>query len=244
MQVQQDRNIWGWFDSARLKTGESHRSLLYISDYVGFPEVGEYSVTLLYHRAHAIADFESAKRLDELILLRSEPFKLRIVPREKRVIRLDPASREKVAKLAAGLPMQGVIKVIDGRYGLASRDFVEPGSAAGQLLTMDWQAVPTLIKLLDDGELTSHQVGWILSILYTITREQSLSPTDADGFRWMLPHHQVLTIQPLGPTITSYSNGRIADKAQDRLIQQWREFVVKNLEIHESPKPAPAAGKK
>ena len=108
----------------------------------------------------------------DLIVFRSKPFKLKI-EKSARVEwsswRTVPAPKQnRKSKLL--LPDYGTVKVVCGQYNKSFHSFVAPDSAAGQLLLMDWQAVPGLLDSLKAKQLTDHQKGWWCCRCFTQSR--------------------------------------------------------------------------
>ncbi len=216
----------GW-----LRFGESLDTVLPMGDFIEIPEPGEYTVTVMYHPKLPIADITNVDELDELIVFRSQSFKLTVGKGPRLAIESSKADRAKVLSLVAEMPNEGVVKIVGGVYDEDDHAFVSPESPAGQILTLNWQAVPALLDSLSEEMFTLHRKAWVLSLLYTITLEHELNPI---RFQRALPDYdgQAAGKNTLGADLSGDS--RIIPHKQQLLITKWRKFRDEYLDIRES----------
>lgn len=221
----------GMYQTGFLEFDESWEAALPMADYVDLPKPGDYTVTLVYHNEVTIADLDDPDDLENLLVFRSKPFKLKIIKAPRRVIQLEPGSRDQARSLIQSLPMEGTVKVLVSKYDDSVHGFVSPESAEGKLLQMDWQAVPELLAAINDPQRDRHQKAWALSLLYSIAHERDLNPfqhVSAFGsLRWQ-------------QNATNYgsANGRFSQDEQDSLIDKWNELKNEYLEFREA-EPGP-----
>jgi len=232
----------GMFQRGFLEFDQSWETDLRMADYVDLPKPGDYTVTLVYHNEVTIADLNIPLKkgadplrepddLENLLVFRSKPFKLKIVKAPRRVVRLEPGSREQAESLIPSLPKEGTVKVLFSKYDDGLHDFVSPESAEGKLLKMDWQAVPELLAAINDPQRDRHQKAWALSLLYSIAGERDLNP-----FQHVIAFGSLRWEQ----NATNYgsANGRFSENDQDSLIDKWNELKNEYLEFREA-EPVP-----
>lgn len=171
----------GLFHSGPLSYGKTWKAQLALASYVGIRDPGKYEVQVLYHNTAHIADIRHPEDLDSLILFRSEPFELHIESGPKVAIRLQADSKEKTLNLLNALDENNEVCLLLEEYNDEAHDFVDPGSPQGQILTMNWQAVPGLIDGLQDPMLSFRKRAWILALLASIVRDRDLNPATREG---------------------------------------------------------------
>lgn len=161
-----------------LMFGEGWNTELRVEDYVQEILPGNYSVEVLYHNSHRIADDE---QIDGLICCRSKPFALTIGERE---IRLLEDERHGFRPLLASIDRTVSPVVIDGsRYGPWAYEIVPPESPPGQVLTAGWDAVPDLLDELQLNSKNVRSTAHTLAMLYSITGLVDPTPTSFFGGR-------------------------------------------------------------
>lgn len=214
----------GW-----LTSGDYLDTVLPMADFIEIPEPGEYTVTLMYHPKLPIADITNIAELDDLIIFRSESFKLTVSKGPKLVIQDTRNDRTNVLSSVAQLPNEGLVKVVGGVYDEDDFEFLSPKSPAGRILLLNWQAVPALLDSLSDANLSRHRKAWILSLLYSITVERDLNPSSTAA----LPAHQGMAGKNMCSSNWSEEQ-RIIPSEQDALIAKWHAYRDRNLDIRES----------
>ena len=228
----------GMTEDAALAFGKEWEAHLPLASYVTMQTPGKYKVQVLYHDSVTIANFDNPKDLEGLIVFRSEPFEVNVEHGPKISIRLKASSMEKATSLSASLDENDPLRIVIGKYDAKSHDFISPESPQGQLLTMKWQAVPALLKALEDEKLSFRKRAWILSLLFSITLEGDLNPMEpAELFpsRGLLPDYETR-----GSMVTSVtwkggfsrgwtqdgkkSAGQENEAEQRALSKQWLRF--------------------
>jgi Leucine-rich repeat (LRR) protein len=222
------RSGGGFKSDGWLHFGEILTTTLPMGNFIDIPKAGEYTVTIVYHAKLPIADFTSSRELDDLITFRSEPFTLIVEQGPRHVIRSSKADRDKASLLIRDLPGQGVVKSVIGKYDANDYEFVDPVTPAGQLLTMDWRAVPTLLESLTDETLSRHRKAWALTLLHTITAERDFDPCDFRSSA--LPSFERRSGKYFG---SSRGGGAISPRDQDQFIRRWRNFANEYFEIRD-----------
>jgi hypothetical protein len=216
----------GMFQQGPLQHGKSWSGHVPMDAYVRITEPGDYTVCVLYHNDKTIADM---KDVNGLILCASPSFKIRVVKAAPTVVDLQHGSRQKAKALIAALSDQGQIRVVMGTYDADFHDFIDPKSREGQLHTMSWQAVPELLAALNDKSLSAHKRGWVLALLYVLTREGDLNPF-ADSSGNVLPAYEYRSI---GCRCSS-EGGTPSATAQQALAQKWQKFAAEYIEVREA----------
>lgn len=217
-----------------LEFGGYFHANLPMGDFVDLREPGDYTVTVLYHPKLPIADIKDPAELDNLIVFRSESFKLTVDNGPKLVLTTSTRERKAVNSLIAQLPNEGEIKVVGSGYESSGRiddegdfGFIPPHSPAGKILTLSWQAVPALLDSLSDSQLSRHQKTWVLSLLYSITFERELDPGSIGVY-------SAKVLRAFQDTSAANPTPRIEPQKQDGLIQEWKRYRRKYLDIRES----------
>lgn len=217
-----------------LKFGEYFHANLPMHDFVEIREPGEYTVTVLYHPKLPIADITDPRELDDLIIFRSASFKLTVEKGPKLVLTTNRKERQAVNALIASLPNEGEIKVIGSGHQPNGRindqnDFglISPQSPAGQILKRSWQAVPALFDALSETQMPRHRKTWVLSLLYSIIGEDHLDP----GSIGVYPAKLLRAFQN---TSAANPTPQIDPHAQDALIEEWKSYRGRYLDIRES----------
>lgn len=217
-----------------LELGEYFHANLPMHDFVEIREPGEYTVTVLYHPTLPIADITDPTELDDLIIFRSASFKLTVEKGPKLVLTTNRKERQAVNALITRLPNEGEIKVIGSGHQPNGRindqnDFglISPQSPAGQILKRSWQAVPALFDALSDAQMPRHRKTWVLSLLYSIIGEDDLDP----GSIGVYPAKLLRAFQN---TSAANPTPQIDPHAQDALIEKWKSYRGRYLDIRES----------
>ena len=171
----------GIFGESQLPYGEAWDLTLPLESYVRIQKPGEYKLQVLYHDSETIADFESPKDLEGLIVFQSKVFELNVEHGPMITIDLKPDSTQQAKSLMSLLDENTPLKIVIGDYDKEAQSFISPESPEGQLLTMEWQAVPALIAALENEQLSFKKRAWILALLFSITLERDLNPMNSDS---------------------------------------------------------------
>ncbi|HQR08362.1 MAG TPA: TIGR03067 domain-containing protein [Gemmatales bacterium] len=163
----------GMFEMGNLEYGKTWDTELPMGSYVKILEPGEYTVRVLYHNTESIADFAD---LTGVIVCASEPFKVTVGKPIPRKVLIQAGSNEKVASLIRSLKGKNTVRTVCSKYDKDLYSFIDPTSAEGQLLLMEWSAVPGLLELLKDKNLGTEQRSWIFTMLYTLTHADDMRP--------------------------------------------------------------------
>lgn len=154
-----------------LEPGEGWETTHDTRRFLGTLEPGEYRVRVLYHNRLTIADREF---VTGLVVCRSEPFTLTI---RKRVIHVSQSEQAELRKLLGRLDNQQLPRVVEGTYGPAAHEFIDPTSDTGRILSLGYLAVPTLIDELERAEKTPRRRAHVLGMLFSITGEIDPRPS-------------------------------------------------------------------
>jgi len=163
----------GMFQMGDLEYGKTWDTELPMGSYVKITEPGEYTVRVLYHNTDHIADFPD---LTGVIVCASEPFKIIVSKPVPRTVYVRAGSNEKVASLVRSLKGKNTVRTVCSKYDKDLYSFIDPTSPEGQLLLMEWSAVPGLLELLKDKNLGTEQRAWIFVMLYTLTHADDMRP--------------------------------------------------------------------
>ncbi|HEY0982082.1 hypothetical protein [Schlesneria sp.] len=174
-----------WFGP--LEFGDTSETKLSMSDYVDIQVPGEYKVQVLYHDQIDIGQVEDVLLLERLIVLKSEPFVVRVEHGPKITIELQPVSMQQARDLIRKLDGNQKLRMVVGKYTDNFHKFLDPKSAQGELLTMSWQAVPALLESLEDEKRSFRERAWLLALLYSITEERGFDPRMVVG---ILPNYE------------------------------------------------------
>ncbi len=155
----------GIFQMTTLKPGEGWQTDLTMARFIESLTPGEYQVRVLYHNDLKIVDQEFTAGL---IVSRSDPIKLTVQPRAITV-----SNQEWLARLDDRTPR----KIITGTYGPWAHTFIDPRGQYGQLLTLGWSAVPTLIEELAREGQSPERRAHLLALLFSITGENDPRPS-------------------------------------------------------------------
>lgn len=230
----------GIYRDLSLTFGATWGLQLPLESYVKIRAAGKYKVQILYHDSETIADISDLKALENLILFRSEPFELKVEHGAKISIRLKKGEMETAKSLTNSLNERDPLRILIGEYKKDAHDFISTKSPQGQLLAMQWQAVPALIESLNNEKLSFRKRAWILSLLFSITLERELNPMQ--DFEGLLPDYEtrgslVSTVQWGG----GHSQQWQADGKhhawtpdvykQQALAKQWIRFRDESLDI-------------
>ena len=236
----------GWCREGPLPFGETWEAQLALESYVRIRSPGKYKVQLLYHNSELIADVQDATLFDEMIVFRSEPFELTVEHGPTTPIRLNADLKNKARALVKALEPDDPLRILIGKYDKEAHDFIDPTSPQGQLLAMEWKAVPALLEALEDETLSFRKRAWISSLLFSITLERDLTPLPkSDEFprpSGLLPDYETRGSlatsvtwkggSSLGWTPGGKSKGGREDLAAQRgLAKEWLRFRKEYLEI-------------
>lgn len=163
----------GMFQMGDLAFGKTWGTELPMGSYVKITEPGEYTVRIFYHNTESIADYSD---LTGVIVCASEPFKITVSKPMPRTVYVRDGSNEKVASLVRSLKGKTTVRTVCSKYDTDLYSFIEPTSPEGQLLLMEWSAVPGLLELLKDKNLGTEQRAWIFVMLYTLTHADDMRP--------------------------------------------------------------------
>lgn len=156
-----------------LEYGESWVTHLDMNKFVEITAPGKYTLRILYHDDVTIAN---RKDVAGLIMSTSLPIRLVVEPITVHITKREIAA---VRKAIAQLPTEGRTKLLGGAYGDRVHDFISPDSPAGQLLEMDWKAVPGLIDAALDDKMNPARRAWVLALLASLTNHNN--PRDEAG---------------------------------------------------------------
>jgi hypothetical protein len=228
----------GVFQTGPLSFGKTWKAHLALASYVSIRSPGKYKVQVLYHNVAVIADIENPKDLEGLILFQSEPFELNVEPGPKVVIQLQAGSNESTMKLLKLLDEDDEVCLLLDDYDKEAHDFVDPKSPQGQILTMNWQAVPCLLDSLQDEKVSFQKRAWVLALLMSIVRERDLDPATRSGvlpaYRYRGTLNTWVTSQSGasgGYARGSASGGRENVVEQLNLAKEWLKFRDDCLDI-------------
>lgn len=163
----------GMFTMGDLDYGKTWDTELPLGSYVKITEPGEYTVRVLYHNSLTIADYAD---LTGVIACVSEPFKVTVGKPVPRKVFVRTGSVEKVASLVQDLKGKSTVRTVCSKYDQDLYSFIDPTSPEGQLLLMEWSAVPGLLELLKEKNLTKEQRAWIFVMLHTFTHADDMNP--------------------------------------------------------------------
>jgi hypothetical protein len=218
----------GMSQEVSLPFQETIETTLPMDSFIDIPKPGKYTVSILYHNRVTIADFIDPGELADLIACRSKPFTLTVEKEPKKILDLKEGSRKRAAELIGKLKHQDEIKIVLGQYGKAYHYLIAPETPEGQLLQMDWQAVPSMLDALADARVARPKKAWIFGLLYTITCERDLSPMKHEG---TVSGYRAES----GPGCwSSSSGGKISPSAQQQLISKWMEWRQDYLDVREA----------
>lgn len=208
---------------------ESNLSLTSFLDAPVLP--GRYRGCIAYHDEVSIAD---RAKLGGYVLSYSAPFEFEVA---HRMVEESKITDQGIRSLVHGLPVDGEVKILSATYSKSAHDFIDPGSAAGKLLSEGWHVVPALTRHLADPDLTSTQRAWGLGILHSITsckdptEERALVGTyvkQSGGF-WIQNKIDGKFSNAgggIGATSTS-SGGEVDSTAQLESLKEWQTLVTK-----------------
>jgi hypothetical protein len=254
-----------------LKNGEEWTNKLPLASYIKRLPAGKYNVRAAYAFGHDIgmlpdksATFMCLSRSVDLVVSR-------------RTVRLSSAERVQADRWCHALPTDQPVKILEGSKDKGSKarvgltigkqsfevttgiydkeihgKFIAPESPPGQILQLEWKAVPSLIGVLEDKKLKPVQRAWVVALLYSITGENNpFGEGEDDLYGQMLAD---MDGGPLGPCEVftagwsvldakgqgGYSpdqkrsvSGKINAEQQAKLTQQWIAWK-KNIDVVET----------
>ena len=228
-----------------LEFGETWDVTLPMESYVRIWKPGKYKLQVLYHDSKTIADFHGPKDLEGLIVYHSEIIDFNVEHGPMIPIRLKPASTLQAKSLISLLDPNTPLKILVGEYDKEAYSFINPESPEGQLLAMQWQAVPALVASLEDERLSFRKRAWILALLFSITLERDLNPMNSDSE--IAPRGIVKDYEYRGSVVTSVfwksgasygiaGEGKVYGgeenlKEQLAFAQKWLQFREEYLDI-------------
>lgn len=153
----------GAADRAPLASGVAWTEEVRLQDFVEFPAPGDYEVRLAYHDEVAIAEVE---RLDGFVVAWSPAFKVRLVPAAVEVTR---ATVDALKREFAAIDLRQPVPLLAHPWRADLELVGEPATPEDRLFRAGWDAVPTLLELLEDAKLTVEQRSWVLGLLWDLT---------------------------------------------------------------------------
>lgn len=155
----------GQYHTGELKFSEGCHITLRLEDYVPQLDVGDYTVSVLYHNQEEIAD---RKFLDGLICNRSREYPFSV---SKRTIYQTPEAAATMSALLKTVDRSQQVRIVEGEYGPWATEFIAADSPVGRLLAAGWEAVPALLNELDDESQTTMGRAHTLALLFSITHQ-------------------------------------------------------------------------
>lgn len=250
------KELWGMggglFDRRDLPVGGCFTAKLDLSSYVEIEKPGDYTVRILYHDIIAIADVGTPATLDGLILCRSVPIRVKVLPV---VVKQSENNRRQIADWIAGLPDQGTVRILSGAYVEASHGFISPESPAGKILATGWPAVPQLIQAANSDKTPPTRRAWALGLLFGITGRNNpakddgvisfedkgvLGPYEFQHSGWAIRAADHSMGYRLGST-TPYLSDQIDEKKQLEFARLWLPWIEKGCIKVETVPEAKAA---
>ncbi len=146
-----------------LQVGESDLRTLRVRSYVEHLTPGEYQVRVLYSNSGGI-DYPYSQIGG--IAFASEWVDLTV---DRRVIHTVRAQQLQLETLVESLSATALIRVVRGEYGPWARRIIAPESAAGQLLSAGWNAVPAIVAFASREDVDPVRRARALSLLESIT---------------------------------------------------------------------------
>jgi hypothetical protein len=129
---------------------------------------GRYTVRILYHDCLCISEMADARVVAALVTCASGDFSLVVVPR---VVTVSNASNREIRRLLDRIELDRPVRIVAGTYGRWAEELVPPDSAQGRLLKFEFQAVPPLLRALEDERLPAERRAVILGLLFSLTAE-------------------------------------------------------------------------
>lgn len=214
-----DMGGFGGFE--KLQYAESIPNTLQISSYVMIGEPGKYTLTVMYHPQFGIGNLE---QVDGLICCKSATITLVIEPVRIATTKVEQAQ---AASLIQKLPARGTVKVLGGMYVETMSDFMPKDSPAAQLIQMDWNAVPELIKAVNGNQLNSTQKAWVLGLLFNITglRNPLDDPTVVGDYDYRYSGRNRRNGTFGGSIQRSFTGGAINERAQSEFAKGWKPWI-------------------
>jgi hypothetical protein len=207
-------------------------STLSLTSFLETPVLpGRYRGSIAYHNEVSIAN---RAELGGYVLSYSAPFEFEVA---QRVVEEPKITDQGIKSLVHELPVDGEVKILSATYSKSAHDFIDPGSAAGKLLSEGWPVVPALTRHLADPNLTSTQRAWGLGILHSITSckdptaERALvgAYVKQSGGFWTQNKIDGKISNAgggIGETRTS-SGGEVDSTAQQESLKEWQALVTK-----------------
>lgn len=199
-----------------LEYGKTWDTQLPMGSYARISEPGEYTVRVLYHNTVTIADYID---LTGVIVCASEPFKVTVGKPVPKKVFVQAGSVEKVQSLVRNLKGKTTVRTVCSKYGLSLYDFIDPTSPEGQLLMMEWSAVPGLLELLKDKSITKEQRAWVFTMLHTLTNAEDMSPF-ARSNRGLIADYEYR-----GTGCSGSGGGTIRPEVQQKFAEAWLKLA-------------------
>lgn len=211
-----------------LDFGKKLEIKIVLDAYVDIRRPGKYKVQVFYHNVERIDHLREGETLDNLVLCKSEPFELNVEHGPTIRIMADPEITERTRSLIEQLDERRPIRIVQGEYTENFHEFIKPKSPPGQLLTLGWPAVPTMIEAVLNEDVPYRKRAWLLGLLYSITGERDLNPMPHKG---VLPGFDCRRENGFsGQESTEYTGDR---DAQIAFAKRWLEFRDNYIEIEQ-----------
>lgn len=146
-----------------LMYGEGWNTRLRVADYVASLDPGDYTLQVLYHNVANIADMAD---VEGLICCRSRQIPFSV---GERVVWIDRKEQVSIRSQLAKLDRSAHVRMVRGEYGPWAYEVVPPDSELGRLLSQGWNAVPELLRELNDPQQPDQARVHTLALLYSIT---------------------------------------------------------------------------
>jgi hypothetical protein len=154
----------GLFGRGTLPPHGTWKTNLSAGSYLPALPVGQYTVRVLYHDTKLIA-YDT--NVSDLILCSSPPIHLTVKPLRVALSAADDAEIKSDVRRIEDTPA----KIIVHGYGEWAHRFVRPDSGRGRILSKGMRAVPVLLDMLRERELSVKQRAEILCLLFSLTGE-------------------------------------------------------------------------
>lgn len=204
-----------------LKPGDSWETELILRHIVEVDVPGEYQLEVKYSNQQTILNEDSTTGL---IVFSSEPKKLVVLPA---AIENDSKIDERVAELVKAFDDAVLPHVIDGIYGDWSAEFLPERSPQSEICKIGLNAVPELIRQLDQKDPTSR--AKILGLLYSITGQKDPRYPGVIGeYQYVAAGWEMRNSVQVSQNSGQVDSGPIELAAQEQFINAWNDWAAKN----------------